>query len=314
MSRRSLLPVAALLLASLAAAAQPASGPNGAREVWENGVVGLIVTFQKWDEDRPWVKQRPRSRTANAVLVGERRLLTTADMIDHATLVQLAVAGRTLTIEPRIVHVDRAINLALLDFPPSAETEPLEPVALADSTPTEGRLHAVRWRRQQLEALSSGVVRFEVEESWSSRVEHAFLHLRTEMTNGGWAEPVFDGERLVGVTVSQSQQTSRAIPVEILRAFLERVEAPGGYVGFPTLGALWQVNRDAAVSRFLGLQGEPRGVLVRAVPWGSSSCGVLQPRDVVLEVAGQSIDAEGFYRHPRLGRLRFMGLRIQECR
>lgn len=277
---------------------------DDARESWEQGVVGLVVTYQSWDEDRPWAKQPPRTRTANAVLVGERRLMTTADMIAHATLLQLAVNGRTLRVEPRVVHIDRAINLALLEFDPDEATVALAPVALADETPTSGVLRTVRWRRQQLEALASDVVRFEVESSWSSRVEHAFLHLRTDMTNGGWSEPIFAGERLVGLTVSQSQQNSRAIPAEILGAFLERVDAPGGYVGFPTLGVLWQVNRDVHLARFLGQQGEPRGMLVRQVPWGSSGCGVLQPRDLVLAIEGHAIDAEGYYLHPRLGRLR----------
>jgi hypothetical protein len=41
------------------------------------------------------------------------------------------------------------------------------------------------------------------------------------------------------------------------------------------------------------------------VPWGTSGCGVLKPRDILLELDGQPLDAEGFYHHPRFGRLRF---------
>ena len=45
------------------------------------------------------------------------------------------------------------------------------------------------------------------------------------------------------------------------------------------------------------------GVLIRQVPWGSSACGVLEPRDILISVDGRSIDAEGFYTDPRLGQL-----------
>jgi hypothetical protein len=98
---------------------------------------------------------------------------------------------------------------------------------------------------------------------------------------------------------------SRALPVEILRPFIERAKAPGPYAGFPALGVMWQTNSDSAVSRFLGQEGEPRGILIRQVPFGTSACGVLKPRDILLELDGQVLDAEGYYLHPRFGRLRF---------
>jgi hypothetical protein len=60
----------------------------------------------------------------------------------------------------------------------------------------------------------------------------------------------------------------------------------------------------------LGLEGEPRGVVVLDVPWGSSACDVLKPRDVLLAMGGHPIDAEGFYRHPRYGRLRFTNIAV----
>jgi len=130
--------------------------------------------------------------------------------------------------------------------------------------------------------------------------------MRTDVSGGGWSEPVFDDGRLVALTVSQSEQTSRAIPVEILREFLGRAgDERRPYEGFASLGAMWQVNRDVAMARFLGQEGEPRGILVRQVPWGTSGCGVLKPRDILLELDGLEIDAEGYYRHPHLGRLRF---------
>ncbi len=310
--RRASARAAALVAALAAWGAVPAAEPS--RDAYERAVVGLEVTYQTWDEDRPWAKETPGSRDASAVLVDATHLLTTAQMVDHATFINLATFGRGRQVEPRIVRVDPDINLALLAVDDPAVLADLKPLPLAERTPTSGSLNTVRWRGQQLESAVSRVTRFEVERSWQSRVEHAFLHMRTDISNGGWAEPVFQDGVLVGLTVSQTQQVSRAIPVEILRAFLDRARAPGPYVGFPALGVNWQVNRDAAVTRYLGQEGEPRGILVRQVPWGTSGCGVLKPRDILLEVEGHAIDAEGHYRHPRLGQVRFTHLLAERYR
>ena len=274
---------------------------DGQRRGYERGVVSIDVTYQLWDEDRPWAKQAPRTRTANAVVVADTHILTTAQLLEDATFLRLSKFGRPQAGEPRILFVDRDVNLALVEIDP-AVAEGLEPVPVAEHTPASGVLRTVRWSGQQLESAASRIIRFEVSRSWGSRVEHAFTYMRTDMANGGWSEPVFDDGTLVGITVSQSRQESRAIPVEIIGRFLQR--AANGGARLPSLGALWQVNRDSAVTRFLGQSDEPRGVVVRQVPWGTSACGVLRPLDVLLEIDGHRIDPEGFYRHPRLGQLR----------
>lgn len=299
----ALAPALALLVVAHAPARAQAAVES--RAVYQRGVVGLEITFQAWDADRPWTKNTPGFRDATAVLVGDGRLLTTAQMVDQATFMQISTFGKPRSVEARILEIDHDVNLALLTVDQPDALEGLEPVRLAKGTPTSGVLRSVRWHGQQLESAASRITRFVVERSWASRVEHAFLHMRTDLNGGGWSEPVFDGDQLVAITVSQSEENSRSIPVEILSAFLERVDEPDQQRGFPTLGILWQVNRDAAVAGFLGQAGEPTGILVRQVPWGSSGCGVLKARDILLELDGEPIDAEGYFTHPRLGQLKF---------
>jgi hypothetical protein len=298
--------VVLVALVALPAAAQPGTKDGSD---YERNVVELSVTYQTWDEDRPWAKNSPRTRTASAVLVDENHLLTTAQMVDHATLMRIKTFGRSQRVVPRVERIDHSINLALLTIDEPAALKDLKPARVARKTPTSGTLRTVRWRKQQLESVASRVIRFEVERSWGSRTYHAFLHMRTDMSAGGWAEPVFDDDALVGITVSQSKQSSRAIPAEVLSAFLQRGDGPDA--AFTTLGVNWQLNRDEAVSRFLGQQGEPRGILIRQVPWGSSACGVLKPLDILLELDRTPIDADGYYGHDRLGRLRFNHIMIE---
>ena len=297
----------------LMGALQPALAQQGSeregdpREEYGRSIVGLSMSLQSWDEDRPWIKRSPANRSANGVMIDDRHLLTTADTLEFATYVQLEVFGRSRPVEPRIVRIDPAINLALLAIDDEETRGMLEPVTLAAETPTSGELRSVRWNGRQIEAASSRIVSFKVESSWSGRAEHAFLQLRTDLSGGGWSEPVFGPEGLVGITASQSKQISRVIPIEIVREFLARAEAER-YEAFPALGAMWQINGDAAVSRYLGQSGEPRGVLIRQIPWGGSACGTLEPRDILLEVDGHAIDAEGYFLHERFGRLRLSHL------
>ena len=292
-------------MASVAREEPVAVPAESAADRYARSVVGLEVTYQMWDEDRPWAKTTPQSRSGSAVLLEGAYLLTDAQMVDHATLIQLATFGRSRPVEPEIVAVDPEVNLALLRVTDPEALAGLEPIGLAAATPTSGTLMTARWRGQQLEAAASRITRFEVSRGWGGGVEHAFLYMRTDMAGGGWGEPVFEDGALAGLAVSQSEMLSRAVPVEVLRKFIAKATAPEPYQGFPALGVMWQTNSDTAVARLLGQEGEPRGILIRQVPWGTSSCGVLKPRDILLELDGQTLDAEGYYPHPRFGRLRF---------
>lgn len=296
--------IAALLLAGAAFAAP--AGTASSRDVYANSVVGLLVTYQDWDDRRPWAKQNPGVRRASGVVVEGPAILTSAEMVQASANIQVEKFGRSTRLAPKVLYVDKEANLALLGVDEPSFWADLVPVRLASGTPVEGTLRTVRWRSQQLEVAASRVKRFEVEEAWYGRLGHVFLQVQTDLQGGGWADPVFDDGRLVGITVSQqSDQRARVIPVEILAPFLERARDPARYRPFPVFGAKWQVNSDPALAAWLGQKGEPEGVVIRQVPWGSSGCGVLKPLDILLSIDGVALDAEGTYAHPRFGRLEF---------
>jgi hypothetical protein len=271
----------------------------------ESGVIRLAVTHQQWDPDRPWAKTKPETRQPSAVLIEGPYLLTTAQMTADATFIQVMKHGRATQATARPFLVDREVNLALLEVETPGFFDDMQPVRLAGETPTHGDLQTVRWKGQQFESAASRVKRFEVQTSHFGNVEHVFLLVQTDLSGGGWSEPVFDGKgRLAGITASQKDQRARVIPVEIIADFLERAREPGALRDVPVFGARWQVNKNPALASYLGQTTEPRGVLIRQIPWGSSACGVLEPRDILLSVDGKPMDAEGFYTHPRLGQLK----------
>ena len=304
----------AAVLASLLAAAAPhgAAAPAAARDPYGASVVGLVVSYQEWDEQRPWLKRNPSARRGSGVIVPGPAILTTAEMVANATLVQVEKFGRPTHVEARVAFQDREANLALLVVDEAGFFDDLTPVALADATPTEGTLRTVRWSSQQIEAAASRVKRVQVMDSWFGDLQHAFLHVQTDLSGGGWAEPVFSDGRLVGLTISQeNDQRARVLPVEVISRFLERTKSPNGYHAFPVFGVKWQANEDTALAAWLGQTGPPAGIVIRQVPWGSSGCGVLLPKDILLSVDGLPVDPNGFVTHPRFGRLDFAEILVE---
>jgi S1-C subfamily serine protease len=284
-------------------------GAVAAESPYEDKIVALRVTRQHFNEDRPWAKVKPEVRDGTAVVISKSLLLTEASMIQNATFIQVEKHGHANWIPARLVHQDPAINLALLTVDLPGFFEDLTPAGIAPSAATEGIVRSVRWKDRQLEVSNSRPGRIEVIESPFGSVHHAILRLSTDFSAGGWAEPVFADDELIGITVAQDGQTATVIPAEILKAYVEssaRDGEDGGYRGFASIGGLrWQINTDRTLAAYLGLEGEPRGIIIRRVPWGSTGCSSLRPHDILLELDGHELDASGNYNHPLYGQLRF---------
>ena len=274
----------------------------------QRGVVGLLVSHQDYDADRPWVKRSPATRYCQAAVVEGPYLLTSAQMVAGATMVEAEREGRPPRAPARVVHQDRELNLALLAVDQPGFFDGLRPLPLAAATPTGGTVDTVRWRAQQFEIAATRVKRMVVGEVYFGRLRHAFLLGQTDLTDGGWAEPVIAGDQLVGIASGQEEHTAWVIPAEVLSAYLAQARDPASYRGFAVVRFAWQWNMDPALSAWLGQEGPQQGVIVRGVPRGSTGYGVLRNRDILLSLDGHAIDSTGYYRHPRFGRLEYTNI------
>jgi len=297
--RRLPLAVAAAMLIGLLATNASARDRRG------DQIVTLSVTYQVHDEYRPWTKSKPKTRSAFAVVVEGPYLLTEAEQVENATLVQVEKHGGPPNYPARVVHLDRHVNLALLAVDDPGFFEDLQPVRLARQIPTGAEFRTLRWKKGQLEAATSRFSRLEVFDLRGFGATCALLVLTTDIVGGGQAEPVFAGKELVGLAEYGKDNRAHVFPPEIIRGYLEAAVDEGEYRGFASLGIYWQENRDRALAEYLGLSGAPRGVVVRDVQPGGSADGVIEPRDILLSIDGYEIDADGYYSHPRYGRLKF---------
>ncbi len=272
-------------------------------------VVSLRVTHQSFDEHRPWTKGTPSTRIGSAVVLDRSQLMTKAKLIRDAILIQVQKNGSAARVPARVVHVDADIDLALLEVEEPGFFDDLEAVRFAKSAPGEGIVYSARWQNQQYEISKSQIAGINVRESPYGSITHAFLLLNTDLSGGGWAEPVFSDGRLVGLSVLQEGQLATVIPVEILSAYVRGARSADD-PGFASFRPYWQFGQDPALAAYLGLKGKPRGVVLRWIPWGSTGCDALEPWDLILSVEGLALDAMGNYEHPRYGQLAFQHILV----
>jgi S1-C subfamily serine protease len=283
--------------------------PAVARAAPDAQVVSLHVTHQSFNEIRPWTKGTPSTRTGSAVVLHDSLLLTESKLIRNAILIQVQKNGSATRIPARVVHVDADIDLALLAVDEPGFFDDLEAARFAKSAPGEGTVYLARWRNQQYEFSESQIAGINVRGSPHGSITHAFLSLNTNLSGGGSAEPVFANGKLVGLNVLQDGQRATVIPVEILATYVREARS-ADYTGFASFRPYWQFGQDTAVAAYLGLTGKPRGVVLRWIPWGSTGCDVLEPRDLILSVDGHALDAVGNFEHPNYGQLAFQHILV----
>ncbi len=107
----------------------------------------------------------------------------------------------------------------------------------------------------------------------------------------------------------QEGQRATVIPVEILSAYVHGARSAND-PGFASFRPYWQFGQDPALAAYLGLTGKPRGVVLRWMPWGSTGCDALEPRDLILSVEGHALDALGNFEHPHYGQLAFQHILV----
>ncbi len=286
----------ALLLGISSAAARP-DHPA------EHQLVTVRVTYQDWNEYRPWQKTKPGSRRFFGIVVPGNRILVLAHNLNNATLIQVEKFDRPPRVPARIIHSDSQANLALITVDAPGFFDDLNAVDLADSMELNNP-YCASWKSGQLTTASCRFSQVVVRSSFVPHFNYAGIYFITDLKGGGRGEPLFSGDQLVGITRSQDNDRIVVFPAELIQAYLNAVDLPR-YPGFAQLGINWQTNRGLAQSKFLGLDGPARGIRVRSCIPGGSADGVLLPNDLLLELNGHAIDSQGDYMHPRYGWLNF---------
>ena len=279
----------------------------------ELSLVRVNVTGQQYDYFRPWQKKAPFSKRGLGAVLGQGRVLVTADLVANQNYVELerAESGDKSAAEVRVI--DYESNLALLEPTEKDFLTGVSPLDLAQDTVVGDRLAA--WQLEQTGALvvTEGLVTSVQMTRYPVDVGQ-FLTYRMSISmqyrENSYTVPLVKNNKLAGLLLRYDARTQLldAIPAPIITHFLKDANS-GHYKGFPSGGFSYFPTRDPQLRKFAGQTGKPGGVYVTSVdPNSPAQKGGLQPGDIITAIKNNDLDQNGNYVDPLYGKIEFTNL------
>jgi S1-C subfamily serine protease len=262
-------------------------------------VVKVLTVSDDPDYDQPWQTRGPSSSTGSGAIVRTKRglrVLTNAHVVQNQVFVEVRRHGISEKYSAEVEGVGHECDLALLrvdqrDFFSGAKAIPLGKLpALSQHVSVLG--YPIGGERL---SVTQGVLsRIEVTSYAQSQRRLLAGQIDAAINAGNSGGPVVRNGRLVGVafqSLEEGENIGYMIAEPVVRHFLDDLE-DGTFDGFPDLGAVTRNLESEAHRRSLGLT-ESHGVLVSDVVFGGSTWNALKRGDVLLEVDGTKIAADG---------------------
>jgi len=300
--------IAGLILAGRAGAA-----PADAAAPKPVSVVRVNATDQAWDYFHPWTKHAPYSRRGLGAVLDHGEVLVTAELVEDANYVELERAESGERVPATVVAIDYEADLALLKPDDDQFLNGIAPLELTNAAVGD---HLSVWQLESTGALlitdalltTAAVGRYPEDD-----VALLAYSLTTPLQyrDGSFTLPIVKGGKLAGLLLRYDTRTqdADAIPADIISHFLQ--DAAGkDYGGFPRAGLLFAPARDPQLRRYANIPPMiPGGVYITHVEGKSpgEEAGI-KPGDVLLEVAGKSVDPDGNYTDRSYGKLSLINL------
>jgi hypothetical protein len=268
---------------------------------WENAVIHIEVTSKEYNYIQPWERSEHKVYKSGVVVDG-RQIITTADGLADQTLIRLKKQGGGLFSLGRVAWIDYQANLAAVTTDEKDFWTGLQPARLADPVPISGRVRILRWNDDSLENRQGEIERLTVENSALSFVSVPALKIDSSIPGAGYGEAVTVGDKLIGLACAQGGDAITAIPTSFIAPIL-RAEQAKTYTGLGYFDFTWDPAENPLNLDYLKLSGPARGVIVKETGLKPGVVSPVHPRDVILQVDGFDIDAEGNYHDPQYKKL-----------
>ena len=302
------------LLAALIFPGPAARGASTAAEIPKLvSVVRVNATNQAWDYFHPWTKHAPYSHRGLGAVLANGEVLVTAELVQDSNYVELERAESGDRVPATVAAVDYEADLALLKPADASFLKGITPLELTDAGVGD---HLAVWQLESTgELLITDALLTTVEVGRYPEEDVALLDysLTTSLQyrDGSFTLPIVKGGKLAGLMLRYDTRTqnANAIPAAVIRHFLHDAAA-GSYGGFPKAGLLFAPARDPQLRSYAKIPSTiTGGVYVTHVEGGSPADQAgIKPGDIVLGLAGRSIDPDGNYLDPRYGKLSLVNL------
>jgi hypothetical protein len=278
------------------------SGTLAAAPKLDASILRIYSYVQKPDFDSPWTTRQSEKIAHMGLVVRDGQVLVSAYALRSAKHFEAERIGESKRYPMTLKMVDPVANLGILEF---SEDRPdgLEVVEFGEDMEIganctiyqgiEGESLVPRPLRLREVQVQSGVLT-------SYGIPQYVLEIRKP--GYGWFEPLIRNGKLVGAAISQSGISVYAMPVSLLRRFIDET-AKKVYRPFAELGVNYSSLLSPAQRRYAKAGDTDEGVWIQDVKETSAFVKDLQPGDILLKVNDISVSARGSFEHPLWGRI-----------
>jgi S1-C subfamily serine protease len=297
--------------------ARESSAPTAPPADISRSMVRVNSTLQTWNIAQPWEKNPARQRRSLAAIVDQGKVITTAEMVADATLIELESTDGSKRARAAVSCVDYEANLALLTLDDPKEDADFftgsTPLTIAANPALGDALDIIQVEDNGSSLVTMGqILSADVRSTFLPGQNFLTFRVKASMQSSAssYSLPVLHEGKLAGILSSydSKDQISDVIATPLIARFLMEAQKPA-YRGFPNLGVNIQSTDDPHFRKFLQLPEKEGGIFVSKVRKGSAADEAkLLPRDVILAIDDCPIDRRGYYEDPQYGQLPWMQL------
>jgi S1-C subfamily serine protease len=288
----------AAFASTVLAQAQAVEEGNGEEGRVEGAIVSIEVTSQRGDWFSPWQSQRSAQSSGSGFIIAGPRVMTNAHVVSDARQIIVRRSGEPTPYVAEIEFIGHDSDLALLRVDDPEFARGVQPLALGDLPSLRSRVRTYGFPAggDKLSRTEGVVSRVQFITYLHTGVDsHLGIQTDSAINPGNSGGPVIQDGRVVGVAFQTNTRLSGVgffIPTPVIKRFLRDVE-DGRYNGFGDLGLSTSNLLNPMYRELLEMPPGMRGVVVDRVLPGSSTDGVVRPDDVVLEIDGHPVRADG---------------------
>lgn len=276
---------------------------------FQNSLVSLRITVSGYEQFQPWKKTDVAQQSGYGCAVAPYMILTTADSIIDAEVIQIRRYEKNDFISARVKAVDYEYNLCLLELNPNEAGKPFTPLSFVNKY-SKGKELSILWLASggTLTEARGILDRAQTDSNPASFNSNLYYILTNPSRSTSRAEIVVDGKNAIGIVGSSSRSDIAVIPAEYINRFLAEADKDN-YKGFGDIGFEATALLDPAVRKYLKMPAEMQdGIYVSKVYTLGTGSSELKPADVILAVDGFRLNAYGKYLHPEYDRLAYTHL------
>lgn len=274
------------------------SPPNPAKSLVKINTTSSVPNFRI-----PWTPGTLQSGIGAGFVVAGNRIMTNAHVISRATFISVEREGDPRRYPARVQFVAHDSDLALLTVDEPRFFDGMTPLEFGDVPQLESTVFAYGFPLggERMSVTRGVVSRIDFQTYSHTGIDaHLAVQIDAAINPGNSGGPVTQDGRVVGVAFQGysgdlAQNVGYMIPTPVISRFLRDIE-DGSYDHYVDLALFYSDLRNTAKRTALGLPDNGIGVFVYDVLAQGSADGHVKKGDVILQIDGFPVEANGFVR------------------